>query len=982
MKTNTTTPRTFRGFTAIAIALAALGLCQPEAQAATITWGSAQDDTDLASDVRVNGTFVDAVTTYGNKSGSDVTLNGVTFKHYSSSSGSTLTFGTSGISMTYPTTNLNFNTSPVATAYRQLRRDSMYAQNGSGTITLSNLTSGYNYQVQVWAPDWNGNIDARFDNQVTILGRNYSAGNHSQYAVGTFTADGTTQVINFVAGPGGYCYAPTAISLRDVSVADPAISATGSPLAALSTTYGTASSAASFTVSGANMAAGIAVTPPVGLEVSTDSATTGFAGSGTALTVGSAGTITSTTVWARLAATAAIGTYNSQNIVLSSSGAPSVNVTTAATGNNVIGGSTKLVITSTAVSTVAGVASGSITLQRQNESGTPITDEASITVALSSDSSGTKTFTPASLTINNGSSSATFTYTDTKAGTPTLTAALSPLTSATQVETVTPDTASQLAFGVQPTTTTAGSAISPSVTVLVKDQYGNTVTTDSGRTVTIGSSTTAFTIGSTLTADTVDGVATFSAIQPTTAGNNKTLTASDGSLTNATSNAFTVNGAAATQLVFTSAPVSTPAGVASGAITVQRRDQYNNPTTTEASRTVTLTSDSSGTVTFTPASPRTIATGSSSATFTYTDTSVGTPTLTAASTSPTSITSAEQTETVTAAPAIITWGSATDVTWSDSDVLANGTPVAAVTTWRNADLTVNGVAFSKYLSIASGVMTFNTANISMAWSLGVPSNDNGAPVEQYVSPPQTTDYYKMLYYSCYGGNSSSGSHRGTITLSGLTVGQTYQVQVWVPQWNNNDHYQIGGITVNVGNWNGSPASQLRAPQYIVGSFTATSTSQPISWNAVSGGGSSYVPAAVALRDVTGGSVSNYTTWLGEYTFAEGADTTPTGDPDGDGLNNQQEYAFGLDPTSGSSVNPISQQLDKTSGTFKYTRRKTSGLTYIYQWSTTLSDAWNDFTPVTNPPAAADISTTVEEVTIEVPTAQLENSKLFLRVKAE
>jgi hypothetical protein len=139
---------------------------------------------------------------------------------------------------------------------------------------------------------------------------------------------------------------------------------------------------------------------------------------------------------------------------------------------------------------------------------------------------------------------------------------------------------------------------------------------------------------------------------------------------------------------------------------------------------------------------------------------------------------------------------------------------------------------------------------------------------------------------------------------------------------------------------------------------------------------------VSLRDLTGGSASDYTTWLGEYTFAVDADTTPTGDADGDGLNNQQEYAFGLDPTSGSSVSPITQQLDKTSGTFKYTRRKTSGLTYIYQWSTTLSEPWNDFTPVTNPPAAASLSATVEEVTIEVPAAQLENSNLFLRVKAE
>ena len=139
-------------------------------------------------------------------------------------------------------------------------------------------------------------------------------------------------------------------------------------------------------------------------------------------------------------------------------------------------------------------------------------------------------------------------------------------------------------------------------------------------------------------------------------------------------------------------------------------------------------------------------------------------------------------------------------------------------------------------------------------------------------------------------------------------------------------------------------------------------------------------ADIAAYALTSG--SDYTTWLGEYTFAGGADTTPTGDPDGDGLNNQQEYAFGLDPTSGSSVSPISQQFDKTRGIFKYTRRKNSGLTYIYQWSTTLSEPWTDFTPLTNPPAAASMSAKVEEVTIEVPAAQLENSNLFLRVKAE
>ncbi|MEI6607473.1 MAG: Ig-like domain-containing protein, partial [Verrucomicrobiota bacterium] len=85
---------------------------------------------------------------------------------------------------------------------------------------------------------------------------------------------------------------------RTPYIANPVITATGSPLSALSTTYGTASATTSFTVSGANMTAGIAVTPPAGFEVSqTAGGGSGYAGSGTAITVGAAGTIASTTVY-------------------------------------------------------------------------------------------------------------------------------------------------------------------------------------------------------------------------------------------------------------------------------------------------------------------------------------------------------------------------------------------------------------------------------------------------------------------------------------------------------------------------------------------------------------------------------------------------------------------------------------------------------------------------------------------------------------
>jgi len=100
---------------------------------------------------------------------------------------------------------------------------------------------------------------------------------------------------------------------------------------ALTTTFGTASSSASFTVSGVNMTTGITVTPPTSFEVSLTSGGTYLA----AVTVTGTGTISSTTVYVRLKSTAAVGNYNAQNIALTSASAALVNVTTLSSGNSV-----------------------------------------------------------------------------------------------------------------------------------------------------------------------------------------------------------------------------------------------------------------------------------------------------------------------------------------------------------------------------------------------------------------------------------------------------------------------------------------------------------------------------------------------------------------------------------------------------------------------------------------------------------------------
>jgi len=136
--------------------------------------------------------------------------------------------------------------------------------------------------------------------------------------------DGTNKWYNNATGP---LAAPTfSISLGSVPVITGAATAS-----ALTTTYGTASSPQSFSISGSNLTADLVATAPTGFEVSADGTSYG----GTATFSQSSGTA-SGSLRVRLKANAAVsGSYNGQNIVLSSTGATSVNIVTAATGNAV-----------------------------------------------------------------------------------------------------------------------------------------------------------------------------------------------------------------------------------------------------------------------------------------------------------------------------------------------------------------------------------------------------------------------------------------------------------------------------------------------------------------------------------------------------------------------------------------------------------------------------------------------------------------------
>jgi hypothetical protein len=114
------------------------------------------------------------------------------------------------------------------------------------------------------------------------------------------------------------------------SAPTPTISVSGS-LLSMSTIYGSPSTARTLSIIGSGLSANIIAAAPTGLQVSSDDITYGTTASFTSISGSASGTL-----YVRLAANAPVsGSYNSQNIVLSSTGATSVNVATAASGNSV-----------------------------------------------------------------------------------------------------------------------------------------------------------------------------------------------------------------------------------------------------------------------------------------------------------------------------------------------------------------------------------------------------------------------------------------------------------------------------------------------------------------------------------------------------------------------------------------------------------------------------------------------------------------------
>jgi hypothetical protein len=125
-------------------------------------------------------------------------------------------------------------------------------------------------------------------------------------------------------------------------------------------------------------------------------------------------------------------------------------------------------------------------------------------------------------------------------------------------------------------------------------------------------------------------------------------------------------------------------------------------------------------------------------------------------------------------------------------------------------------------------------------------------------------------------------------------------------------------------------------------------------------------------------LGDYETWSAKFPGSDLAD--PEGDADGDGLSNNHERIFGLDPGNPASANPIIVPFDAASGTLSFTRRDPlrTGATYRVWTSDNLADWSEDTGAILTPGVGVN---EIETVAVQLSQELLAGPKLFVRVGA-
>ncbi len=433
--------------------------------------------------------------------------------------------------------------------------------------------------VSVTAQDAAGNTVPGFTGNVTVaIGTNPGAGN----LTGTATVAATSGVatfgtLNIDKSGTGYTFAATALGLTDA--ASTAFNITPGPAAQLS-----------FTVQPTAAAGGANITPAVQVTAldQLGNVATGFTASVTMVlgTNPSAGILLGTT---SVAAVAGVATFSTLKIDKAGIGytlaasATGPSGATSAAFDITVGVATKLAFTVAPINTVAGVAiTPAVEVTAQDAAGNPVpTFVGSVTVAITAGTGTSGALLRGTTTVGAALGVAAFnTLSIDKSGNGyKLTATSAGLTSVTSgTFNITTGPAVKLGFTVQPpATATAGANMSPTIRVAAQDSLGNTVTTFTNNILmAIGTNPSGGVLTGTTTVKASAGVSSYSTLKINLTGVGYTLVATSAGLLDAISTPFTVNPGTATQLAFTTQPLSTRKGTVMPAVRVSALDAQGN----------------------------------------------------------------------------------------------------------------------------------------------------------------------------------------------------------------------------------------------------------------------------------------------------------------------------------------------------------------------------------------------------------------------
>lgn len=155
------------------------------------------------------------------------------------------------------------------------------------------------------------------------------------------------------------------------------------------------------------------------------------------------------------------------------------------------------------------------------------------------------------------------------------------------------------------------------------------------------------------------------------------------------------------------------------------------------------------------------------------------------------------------AQAVITWGTPTAVA-TPADIVTTGTFHAAGSGF-NADRTVGGVTFET----ASALISYGGTRIG--YTIGAFASGTAA----------YNDIMNRGHFTAVGAGAN-------VTLGGLTIGDQYRVQVWIPAWDATYATRLSGTnSVDMGN-------TITFPTYVIGTFTAASASEFFSYEGYGG----------------------------------------------------------------------------------------------------------------------------------------------------